>query len=188
MKCSVYIATSVDGFIARKNGNVDWLDAAQDPNIDMGDHADMGFADFMASVDCLIMGRKCMEMISSMNLTPEQWPYGDTRVIVLSNTIKQAPENVREHVEMYSGDIQELVTKLEREGHQHAYIDGGTTIQTFINRQLIDEISITYAPVLLGEGIPLFGRLLKDIKLEQAQSTAFANNFIQVKYSVNYQS
>lgn len=133
------------------------------------------------------MGRKCMEMISSMDLTPDQWPYGDTRVIVLSHTVKQAPENVRDHVEMYSGDLQALVSKLESEGYRHAYIDGGATIQAFINLQLIDEITITRAPVLLGEGIPLFGKTIKDIKLEQAQATAFANDFIQVKYTVNYQ-
>ncbi|WP_413112532.1 dihydrofolate reductase family protein [Thaumasiovibrio sp. DFM-14] len=187
MKCSVYIATSVDGFIARENGSVDWLEAAGNTDVDMGDQADMGFAEYMASVDCLIMGRKCMEMISSMNLTPDQWPYGDTRIIVLSNTVKQAPENVKDHVEMYSGDLQALVSKLDSEGYRHAYIDGGATIQAFINLELIDEITITRAPVLLGEGIPLFGKTIKDIKLDQAQATAFANDFVQVKYSVNYQ-
>ncbi|CAH6818351.1 Dihydrofolate reductase homolog [Vibrio chagasii] len=187
MKCSVCIATSVDGFIARKNGSVDWLEAAGDTDADMGDQADMGFSEYMASVDCLIMGRKCMEMISSMDLTPDQWPYGDTRVIVLSHTVKKAPENVRDHIEMYSGDLQALISKLESEGYRHAYIDGGATIQAFINLQLIDEITITRAPVLLGEGIPLFGKTIKDIKLEQAQATAFANDFIQVKYTVNYQ-
>lgn len=187
MKCSVYIATSLDGFIAKNDGSVDWLHAAGNSNADMGDQADMGFAKFMASVDCLIMGRKCMEMISSMELTPEQWPYGDTRIIVLSNTIKQAPDNVKQHVEMYSGDLNALISKLESEGHHHAYVDGGNTIQAFLNQQLINEITITRAPLLLGEGIPLFGKTANAIKLEQAQATAFANDFIQVKYSVNYQ-
>ncbi|GGP71057.1 dihydrofolate reductase family protein [Shewanella saliphila] len=187
MKCSVYIATSVDGFIAKNDGSVDWLHAAGNTDADMGDQADMGMAEYMASVDCLIMGRKCMETISNMNLTPEQWPYGDTRIIVLSNTVKQAPDNVKDKIEMYAGDLQALVTKLESEGHQHAYIDGGTTIQAFINLQLINEMTITHAPVLLGKGIPLFGTTIKDIKLEQAQATAFANDFVQVKYTVNYQ-
>lgn len=186
MKCSVYIATSLDGFIAKNDGSVDWLHTAGNPNADMGDQADMGFAQFMASVDCLIMGRKCMEMISSMELTPEQWPYGDTRIIVLSNTIKQAPDNVKQHVEMYSGDLNALISKLENEGHHHAYVDGGNTIQAFLNQQLINEITITRAPLLLGEGIPLFGETANVIRLEQAQATAFANDFIQVKYSVNY--
>ena len=153
----------------------------------MGDHADMGFADFMASVDCMVMGRKCMEMISSMNLTPEQWPYGDTRIIVLSNTLKEAPANMKGKVEMYSGDLNELVAKLEREGFKHGYIDGGTTIQAFINLGLIDEMTITRAPILLGEGLPLFGKTAQDIKLEQTQATAFPNDFIQEKFVVNYQ-
>jgi len=187
MKCSVYIATSVDGFIAKKDGSVDWLHTAGNPEADMGEHADMGMTEYMASVDCLIMGRKCMEMISSMNLTSEQWPYGETRVIVLSNTLKYAPYNIKDKVEMYSGDLIALLSQLENEGHKHAYIDGGATIQAFINLQLINEMTITRTPVLLGEGIPLFGKTAKDIKLEQAQAIAFANDFVQEKYIVNYQ-
>jgi len=127
-----------------------------------------------------------MEMISNMDLTPEQWPYGDTRIIVLSNTLKEAPKNVADKVEMYSGDLNTLVGKLETEGYQHAYIDGGTTIQAFINLGLIAEMTITRAPVLLGEGIALFGKINRDIKLEQTQAMAFANDFIQEKFVVNY--
>lgn len=186
MKCSVYIATSVDGFIAKPDGNVDWLHTAGNLEADMGTE-DMGFKAFMDSVDCMIMGRKCMEMISSMNLTPEQWFYGDMRIVVLSNTVTEVPDNLKGKVEMYSGDINSLVATLEKEGFKHAYIDGGKTIQSFINLQLIDEIIITKVPVLLGEGIPLFGKTLKDIKLEKAKASAFANDFVQVKYSVNYE-
>lgn len=185
MKCSVYIATSVDGFIAKPDGNVDWLHTAGNLEADMGNE-DMGFKSFMDSVDCMIMGRKCMEMISHMNLTPEQWFYGDMRIVVLSNTIKEAPDNLKGKVEMYSGDLNNLITSLDKEGYKHAYIDGGTTIQSFINLQLINEITITRIPVLLGEGIPLFGKTFKDIQLEKAEATAFANDFVQVKYSVNY--
>ena len=186
MKCSVFIATSVDGFIAKNDGNVDWLHSAGNLEADMAGHADMGMTEYMASVDCMIMGRKCMEMISSMNLTTEQWPYGDTRIIVLSNTLKYAPDNIKDKVELYSGDLNALVSKLETEGHQHVYIDGGTTIQAFINLKLINEMTITRAPVLLGEGIALFGKTFKDIKLEQAQSIAYPNDFVQEKYTVNY--
>ena len=186
MKCSVYIATSVDGFIAKKDGNVDWLHTAGNLQADMGENADMGMGAYMASVDCLIMGRKCMQMISSFNLTDEQWPYGETRIIVLSNTLKTAPDNVKDKVEMYAGDLNQLISKLESEGHQHAYIDGGTTIQAFINLQLINEMTITRAPVLLGEGIPLFAKTEKDIKLTKAHSITFANDFIQEQYTVNY--
>lgn len=185
MKCSVYIATSVDGYIATPDGGVDWLHTSGNLEADMGSE-DMGFQYFMDSVDCMIMGRKCMEMISSMNLTPEQWPYGDVRIVVLSNTVKEPPENLREKVEMYSGDIQELILKLESSGFKHAYIDGGSTITSFVNLKLINEMTITKVPVLLGEGIPLFGKINKSVKLENAEASAFPNDFIQVKYSVNY--
>ncbi|GLO62447.1 dihydrofolate reductase [Vibrio sp. MACH09] len=187
MKCSVFIATSVDGFIAKTDGSVDWLHTAGNPEAEMGNQADMGWAEYMASVDCLIMGRKCMEVISAMNLTPEQWPYGDMRIVVLSNTLTEAPDNMKERVELYSGDLNDLVTMLEGDGHKHAYIDGGKTVQAFINLKLINEIIITRAPILLGEGIPLFGKVAHDIKLENVTATAFANNFVQVKYTVTYQ-
>ena len=186
MKCSVFIATSVDGFIAKEDGSVDWLHTAGNAKVDMHDQADMGMNDYMSTVDCMIMGRKCMDMISSMNLTPEQWPYGNIKIIVLSNTIKEAPENMKGKVEMYSGDLLTLIYNLENEGFKDAYIDGGTTIQAFINLKLIDELTITKAPVLLGEGKPLFGKTIKDIKLEEGEVIAFPNDFIQIKYKVNY--
>lgn len=186
MKCSVFIATSVDGFIAKKDGNVDWLHSSGNGKILTGKNADMGLNAYLSSVDCMIMGRKCMEVISSMNLTPEQWFYGNMKIIVLSNTVKEAPENLKGKVEMYSGDMLSLVTNLEKEGYKHAYIDGGTTIQTFINLKLINEITITKAPIILGEGIPLFGKTFKDVKLVGSEAIAFSNDFIQFKYRVNY--
>ena len=185
MKCSVYIATSVDGYIATPDGGVDWLHTSVNLEADMGTE-DMGFQSFMDSVDCMIMGRKCMEMISSMNLTPEQWPYGDVRIVVLSNTVKEPPQNLSGKIEMYSGDIQELIIKLESSGFKHAYIDGGSTITSFINLKLIDEMTITKAPVLLGVGIPLFGKINTSVKLENVKASTFPNDFIQVKYNVNY--
>ncbi|CAH0992541.1 putative protein YyaP [Sinobacterium norvegicum] len=186
MKCSVCIATSADGYIATIDGGVDWLHSAGNSEADMGDNPDMGFSAYMASVDCMIMGRKCMEMISSMNLTPEQWPYGDTHIVVLSHTIKTPPVNLKGKVEMFSGEITDLVKKLEKKGLKHAYIDGGSTITSFLNLKLIDEMTITRAPVLLGGGIPLFGELDSPIKLINSKATAFANDFIQVEYRVNY--
>lgn len=185
MKCSVYIATSADGYIATLDGGVDWLHTAGNLDADMGSE-DMGFKPYMDSVDCMIMGRKCMEMISSMNLTPAQWIYGDMPIIVLSNTVKEPPEDLLGKVEMYSGDIHDLILKLENSGHKHAYIDGGATITSFINHKLIDEMTITQVPVLLGEGLPLFGKINQSIKLEKSEASAFPNDFIQVRYRVNY--
>ncbi len=186
MKCSVYIATSLDGYIATKDNGVDWLHTAGNSEADMGDNQDMGFNTFISTVDCMIMGRKCMEVISSMNITPEQWPYGNIRIVALSHSVKEPPSNLQDKVEMYSGDIHNLVKKLEDDGFKHAYIDGGSTITSFLNLKLIQEMIITKAPVLLGEGIPLFGKINHWIKLENAEASAFPNNFIQIKYNVNY--
>ena len=186
MKCSVFIATSLDGFIAKLDGNVDWLHTAGNGKELPPDQADMGLNAFMSSVDCMIMGRKTMEIISNMNLSPEQWFYRDIKIIVLSNTLKEAPENLKNKVELYSGELNNLIYKLEHEGYQHAYIDGGKTNQEFMNLKLINEITITNAPVLLGEGIPLFGKFTSEIKLEKAQAITFPNDFVQVNYQVKY--
>ncbi|OOE91269.1 MULTISPECIES: dihydrofolate reductase family protein [unclassified Salinivibrio] len=186
MKCSVYIATSVDGYIATTEGSVDWLHNAGNSKADIAENPDMGFGAFIASVDCMIMGRKCMETISDMNLSAEQWPYGDIHIVVLSNTITTPPENLKSKVEMFSGDITDLIKELEGKGFNHAYIDGGSTITSFLNHKLIDEMTITRAPILLGGGIPLFGQLNDQIKLENSEAIAFANDFVQVKYEVNY--
>jgi len=186
MKCSVYIATSVDGFIAGKNGSVDWLETAGNPEAGTGSSAYVEMTDYMASVDCIVMGRKCMEMISSFNLTPDQWPYGSTRIIVLSKTLKKPCKNLIDKMEMYSGDLSELIAKLENEGHQHAYIDGGTTIQSFLNLRLINEMTITQIPILLGEGIPLFGSLAQDVNLEDAEAVACPSDYVQIRYKVRY--
>ena len=185
MKCSVYIAKSADGYIATLDGDVDWLHTAGNLEADMG-FEDMGYRSYMDSIDCMIMGRKCMEMISNMNLTPVQWPYGDTHIVTLSNTVKEPPENLLGKVEMYSGDVQDLILKLENSGFKHAYIDGGSTITSFINLKLIDEMTITKVPVLLGEGIPLFGKISQSINLTNAMAKAFVNDFIQIKYRVDY--
>ncbi len=185
MKCSVYIATSSDGYIATPNGGVDWLHTAGNLDADMGAE-DMGFKSFIDSIDCMIMGRKCMDMISSMNLTPQQWPYGNTHIVVLSHSITTPPENLLGKVGIYSGDIPELLQELISKGYKHAYIDGGSTITSFLNLKLINNMTITKAPILLGEGIPLFGKLTNSIKLEQAESTAYKNDFVQLKYRVNY--
>ena len=186
MKCSVYIATSADGYIATLDGGVDWLQEAGNSQADMSDNMDMGFERFINSVDCMVMGRKCMDMIASMDLTDEEWPYGDIKIMVLSHSIKVPPKNLQGRVEMFSGEISELVKGLEGEGFNHAYIDGGATITSFLNLRLINEMTITKAPVLLGDGIPLFGKMDRIIGLNQAKATAFPNDFVQIHYHVSY--
>lgn len=185
MKCSVYIATSTDGYIATLDGSVDWLLTAGNSEADMGSE-DMGFKSFMGTVDCMIMGRKCMEIISKMDLPSDQWVYGDIRIVVLSNTLQEPPENLKNKVEIYSGDISGLINNLKAQGYHHAYVDGGAVITSFLNLKLINEMIITKAPILLGAGIPLFGELNQTIKLMNSKAVVFPNDFVQITHTVDY--
>lgn len=185
MKCSAYIATSADGFIARPDGGIDWLESAGDPEAGMA----KGYVDFptyLGTVDCMIMGRKCMEKISSFNLQPDQWPYGERKIIVLSNTVTTPPDNLKHRVEMYSGDLDMLLHRLEAAGHKHAYVDGGTTIQAFINTRQLNEITVTQLPILIGEGVSLFGKTLRDVHLRDAQAVACPSDYLQYRYRIEY--
>jgi len=191
MKCSIFIAPSVDGYIATEDHAVNWLETVGKPlseeevSSDLMKHFNNTFSNYMQSIDCMIIGRKLMEILSSFELTPEQWPYGNAKIMALSNTIKEPPENLKDKVQMFSGSIPELIDKLEKEGYTHAYVDGGTIITAFLNLGLINEMTLTQAPVLLGSGVPLFGKLHKQINLTDAQATAFPNDFIEIKYKVS---
>ncbi|MEM8560637.1 MAG: dihydrofolate reductase family protein [Pseudomonadota bacterium] len=184
MKCSVFIACSADGYIATSDGATAWLESSGDTSADLGADSDMGFARFIASVDCMIMGRRTLEAIADMNLSDEQWPYGDICLALLSRTLKTVPGPLHDRVEFVQSDIRQLLAKLEARGCCHAYVDGGATISAFLEEKLIDEMTITIAPVLLGDGLPLFHRLASSIKLENARAKVFANGFIQIQYTV----
>ena len=184
MKCTVCIAASADGFIATPDGGVEWLETSGNLEADMGEHSDMGMSSFMASVDCLIMGRKTMEKLSSFELTPEQWPYGDLKIFVLSRTRTKPPANLEGRVEIHRDEIRALMDRLEAEGFERAWIDGGALITSFLDLGLIDEICVTQLPILLGEGLPLYGKLSKHIRLSKAEATAFPNDFVQIRYQV----
>jgi len=186
MKFCVFIATSADGYIATPDGGVEWLETAGRKDIDMGEHADMGFSSFMSSIDVMVMGRKTMEKLSSFDLPEEQWPYGTVPIYVLSKTVSEPPANLKGRVKMYSGGIHGLVTHLESLGHKVAYVDGGSTISSFLKERLISEMIITKAPVVLGSGIPLFDGIESPIRLQDGKATAFLNDFIQVKYRLDY--
>lgn len=183
MKCSAYIAASADGFIARADGSLDWLETAGNPEAGMAEGY-VDFASYVATVDCMIMGRKTMETISGFDLPPEQWPYGPLKIVVLSNTVTTPPDNLSEKVEMHSGDLPALLNRLEAEGHQSAYVDGGSAIQSFINLGLLDEIIITQMPVLIGEGRPLFGKTLRDVVLSDPRAVVCPNDYVQISYRI----
>jgi len=167
----VFVGISVDGFIARSDGSFDFLDA--------GGNEPHGFEEFWASVDALVMGRKTYETALSFGT----WPYGRKPVFVLSTQpLASAPRGaVVEHV---SGDPRAIVAQLEARGIQHAYVDGGLTIQRFLEAGLIDRLTITRVPVLIGTGIPLFGPLSRDLKLEHVATREFAGGLVQSEYTV----
>ena len=171
MKCSVYIATSADGFIATTEGSVDWLETAGNPETGGRESfGDGGFAEYLQTVDCMIMGRNTMEKIASFNLSAEQWPYGELPIYVLSKTLTALPENLPGSVILYSGTIPELLDQLRSDGREHAYVDGGATITSFLQLGLINELCVSQAPVLLGDGLPLFGRIGTTVKLSSLTS------------------
>jgi dihydrofolate reductase len=182
VKTSVYIATSLDGFIARENGALDWLPGSGEGEIHDDDsiNEDFGFQEFMDSVDVVVMGRNTFEMV----LPTGQWPYEGKRVVVLSSKLKQGSDDWPQTVERRSGSPTELIKDLRESGAEHLYIDGGKTIQGFLNAGLIGEIIITRIPVLIGEGIPLFGPVDRDIRLQHIETCSFANGFVQSKYVV----
>ena len=181
MKASVYIATSLDGFIARENGDLDWLPGSDGEAADSDDNQDdFGFKAFMDSVDVLVMGRNTYDKVLSFG----QWPYGNKRVIVLSRTLTEISSDVPETVELRSSSPVELVQELQEAGANHLYIDGGKTIQGFLNAGLIQELIITRVPVLIGRGAPLFGPVEKDVMLQHVETRSFDNGFVQSKYRV----
>ena len=178
MKISVYIATSLDGFIARENGDLDWLPGSD--GSEGGSGEDYGYHQFMESVDVLVMGRHTYEMVIGFG----EWPYEEKRVIVRSSKGVEIPEKLSKKVESKSCSPAELVEELRQTGAKHLYIDGGKTIQGFLNAGLIQEMIITLVPVLIGSGIPLFGKLNQDKKLELIENRSFDNGFVQSKYKI----
>lgn len=176
MKASVYIATSVDGFIARENGSVDWLPTGEDAGGE-----DHGYQDFMNSVDALVMGRNSYEMVLSFG---GAWPYGEKPVIVLTTQQLAIPENISNTVSVMSGSPSDVVQRLAERGYKHLYIDGGKTIQGFIRAGLIQKLIITKVPILIGAGIPLFGAIPDDIKLRHLETLQFDNGMVQSQYEI----
>jgi dihydrofolate reductase len=171
MQASVFIATSLDGFIARPNGELDWLPP--------GGGEEHGYEAFMATVDALVIGRKTFETV----LAFETWPYGEKPVFVLS-TGSLAPAPPGAVVERMSGAPADIVSQLAARGIRHVYVDGGITIQRFLQAGLIQRLIITRIPVLLGAGIPLFGALQRDIVLRHVGTRQYASGLVQSEYVV----
>lgn len=171
MTISVFVGTSVDGFIARPDGTFDFLPA------DGGEPH--GYTEFIASVDAIVIGRKTFETV----LAFPGWPYGKKRVVVLSSSPLDF-SGIRGVVEQLGGAPAEIVAQLAARGIHHLYIDGGITIQRFLREGLVDRLIITRVPVLIGEGIPLFGSVPHDVLLEHVATRSFPSGLVQSEYNV----
>jgi dihydrofolate reductase len=172
MKLSVFCGVSVDGFLARPDHAIDFLDA--------GGQVPHGFEEFYGSVDVVVIGRKTFEVV----LTFGGWPYGKKPVVVLSShpvDLSRVPDGEVEHL---SGEPAEIVTQLKQRGFQHAYIDGGITIQRFLAAGLVDRMLITQVPILIGAGIPLFGPLPRDIPLRHIATRSYRGGLVQSEYEI----
>jgi len=176
IKFSAFIATSFDGFIARLNGKLDWLNEAAGED----KSEDYGYQQFVASVDCIVLGRNSFEKVAAFS----QWPYEKTPVIVLSRHLKSIPPALEDKASLFSGEVELLAVELQSRGFKRVYVDGGATIQSFIRAELLDDITVTQIPVLLGKGIPLFAEVAKDVKLKLLRSQAYASGFVQSSYQI----
>ena len=169
----VYIAESLDGFIATPDGGLDWLEDIPNP-----EGSDYGFAEFISGINALVMGRKTFEKVLSFG----EWPY-DRPVYVLSSHDVTAPKHLEEVVETTGGDLHTLVARLGKEGLHNLYIDGGVTIQSFLKEDLIDHLIITTIPVLLGDGVPLFGKLPQSISFNHIKTTIYNDSLVKSYYA-----
>jgi dihydrofolate reductase len=174
---SVYVATSLDGFVARTDGSLDWLDEA---NSAVPENEDCGFRAFMELVDVLVMGRKTYEKVLSFG----QWPYGETPVVVLSRNRISFPPGLPDIVTHSAETPEELLKRFSGGGVRHIYIDGANTIQRFLAKDLVDEITVTIIPVILGNGLPLFAPTADDIRLAHMHTTVYDFGYIQTTYAV----
>jgi dihydrofolate reductase len=172
MRASVFVGTSVDGFIARRNGDFDFLpEGGGEPH---------GYDEFMSSVDVLVIGRNTFEKV----LTFEKWPYAEKRVVVLSSRTIDV-SNVRgAPIEHMSGSPADITSRLAASGASHAYIDGGITVQRFLRARLIQRIIVTRVPVLIGEGIPLFASLPHDVQLRHIVTKNYPSGMVKSEYEV----
>lgn len=175
MKVSVFIATSLDGYIAKPDGNIDWL---MDKRYELEGEG-FGYQELYDACDLLVMGRNSFEKVAGF----DEWPYPDKRVVVLSRSSKTLSKQIG-NVELFNGSIAELTEMLTLQKCKHLYIDGGQIIQSFLEEGLVTEMTITTIPILLGEGIRLFGPLSQEKYLRLISAKGYENGFVQSRYEV----
>lgn len=170
-KVSVFLATSLDGYIARPDHGLDWLSRVE------RDGEDYGFAKFFASVDAMVMGRGTYDVVADF----DPWPYGDKRMLVL--TTRDATS--RHGEEFVAGAVDQVLSQLHAEGVGHVYLDGGNVVGQGLRAGVVDELTVSVIPVLLGEGIPLAPQIGRDVVLQLTGHRAFESGLVQLHYAVD---
>jgi dihydrofolate reductase len=169
----IFIATSLDGYIADQEGKIDFLDTFPEIN-----QIDSGYYSFMDKIDAIVMGRRTFETVCGFGI---EWPYKKP-VFVLSETLTEVRDKARGKVELVCGNLSEILENIHQKGFGRLYIDGGKTIQSFLEEDLIDEMVVTVVPILLGSGIPLFGSLKSSLIFECQKTTLFMEKIVQNQY------
>ena len=174
MKTIAYIAVSLDGYIADKDGGVDWLNELPNPDDD-----DMGFTEFMAGIDALLMGSNTFSVVHGFGV----WPY-EKPVFVATNSLKTIPEGYEDRISLIQGEIDEILDELQKVGHENIYVDGGKIIQSCLEAGLLNELIVTHIPILLGDGIPLFRKLDRSINLKHVSTEVGGVGLVMSHYQV----
>ncbi|OEK04888.1 dihydrofolate reductase family protein [Roseivirga misakiensis] len=172
----VYIGVSLDGYIADSNGSIEYLDTYT-----LSEGEDMGYYAFMDRMDALVLGRVTFETVLGFGVP---WPYKKP-VYVLSNTLEKIPEEYEGKVFLKGGELEDVLSEIHQNGHFSLYIDGGSTIQGFLRKDLIDEMIITTIPILIGGGHPLFGELDNNLKFICTETKLFNDKVVQSRFLRN---
>ena len=175
---SVFLGMSVDGFIARLDGDISWLtgEAEAGGAPDDGEGGDFGFGEFVAGIDGMVMGRSTYEFIKPF----DEWPYQGKPVHVLSTTL---PEGADPRITVQRS-FDDAVAAFQAAGYRRVYVDGGRTVHTFLRAGLITDLTLSRVPVLIGTGHTPFGELAADIRLEHVRTQTYAGGMVQTTYRV----
>ena len=173
-RIKLYIATSLDGFIAREDGSIDWLTEYENNS-----ETDYGYSEFYASIGTVLMGRKTYEQVLGFG----DWPYGEKKSYVF--TRQKEPLRRENNVEFVSGDIGEFVRDLKENTEEDIWLVGGSQlIKVFLEENLVQDLIIFVVPIILGSGIPLFDRIGKEIRLTTGKVERYENGLVRLEYKV----
>jgi dihydrofolate reductase len=171
-RTSTFVGISLDGFLARPDGSVDWLKPFEGE--------DHGYLDFFKSIDTVVIGRRTYEFVLEMLRSGVPWAYGNKRCVVMTHRPVEGQNGER----AFSGEPTVLLNQLEADGAQHVYVDGGVVIRSFLTAHLLDRLTVSVVPVLLGAGFPLFGGVALESGLQFENAKSFENGLVQLRYRV----